>query len=132
MKRNGKVYFTGTLCRIRNCCDDEMLVLTYLSLHSPPFSVLWRVQRVIHNIWVQPRKQTDTAALPNQINYRIYVYNMKFRQNQFSKNGPDTRLQTNGNDLNNWHCFRILRGENRKRTILSIMIQNVVGIMSAA
>ena len=74
IKRNGKVYFTGNLRCVRNCCDDEMLVLAYLSLHSPHFSVLWRVQWAIHKIQVQPRKHTHTAALPNQINYSIYVF----------------------------------------------------------
>jgi hypothetical protein len=136
---NGKVYFTGNVCCIGNCCDDEMLALAYLSLHSPPLSVLWRVQWDINKIQVQPREQMDTAVCRIKLTEAFMscncpsLYNSKFRQNQFSKNGPDTRLQTDGNDINNRQCFRILRGESRKRPVhvLSKMIQNVVVIMFA-
>jgi len=59
---------------MRNCCDDEMLTLAYLSLHSPPFQYCGGYNGIyVRKIQVQPRKQTDTAALPNQIIYSIYV-----------------------------------------------------------
>lgn len=103
-----------------------------------PFSILWRVQRDIRTQNSGSASQANGHSCFAESNYlqhlclvTDHVYNMKFRQNQFSKNCPDARLQTDGNDLNNKHCFRILRGESRKRPLWLIMIQNVVGIMFA-
>jgi hypothetical protein len=135
---SGKVYFTGNLCCIGNCCDDEMLASAYLSLHSPPLSVLWRVRTTgyIQNSGSASQANGHSCFAESNLLKHLclvtdQVYNIKFRQNQFSKNGPDTRLQTDGNDINNRQCFRILRSGSRKRPMLSIMIQNVVGIMFA-